>query len=49
MSVVASIHALSILSVHRSDDEHWEILHKFPGTNYGEENPSEITKKSLTT
>ena len=36
MSVNAPIHALSILSIHPSDEEHQEILDAFTGTNYGE-------------
>ena len=45
MSVIAPVHASSVPSVHLSDDEHQEILDEFPGTNYGEKNPSKITLK----
>ena len=44
-SVIAAVCALSIPSIHPSDDEHQEILDKFPGTNYGETSPSEIKAK----
>ena len=45
MSVIAPISASSVPSVHPSDAEHQEIPDKFPGTNYGEEFPSEIMVK----
>ena len=44
-SVIAPIHALSIPSVHLSDDECHEILDKVPSTNYGEKFPSRIMAK----
>ena len=34
MSVIALIHALSILSVHLPDNKHHEIPDEFPGANY---------------
>ena len=45
MSVIAPIHASSIPSIHPSDDEHQEILDKFPGTIYGEKTPSKFMAK----
>ena len=42
MSIIAPISALSIPSVHLSDDEHQEILEEFSHTNYGEKFPSQI-------
>ena len=45
MSVIAPISALSIPSIHPSDNEHQEIPDKFPGTNNGEKNPSKIMVK----
>ena len=44
-SVVAPIHASPILSVCPSNDECQEFLDEFPGTKYGEKNPSEIMVK----
>ena len=44
-SVVAPVCALPILSVKPSNDECQEFLDKFPSTNYGEKNLSEITTK----
>ena len=49
MSVVAPVHASSVPSVLPYDDERQEFPDGFPGTNYGEKNPSEIMAKSLTT
>ena len=49
MSVIAPIHALSVLSIHPSDDKHQEIWDDFPDANYGEKNPSEIMQESLMT
>ena len=40
----APVHALSIPSIHPSDDKHQEVLAEFPGTNYGR-NLSEIMAK----
>ena len=40
-----SISALPIESVHLSGEECQEFPDKFPGTNYGEKNPSEIMAK----
>ena len=45
MSVIAPIHASCILSIHLSGDECQEILDKFPSTNIGEKNLSEIMTK----
>ena len=45
MSVIASVCALPILSVQPYNDEHQEFPDKFPSTNYGEKNLSEITAK----
>ena len=45
MSVIAPIHALSIPSVHPSNDKCQEIPDEFPSTHYGETFPSEITVK----
>ena len=45
MSIIAPVHALSVLSVHLSEDEHQEFLDKFPSTYYGEKNPSKIIAK----
>ena len=44
-SVFAPIHASPILSVLPYDDEHQEFTDGFPGTKYGEKNPSEIMVK----
>ena len=44
-SVVAPVCALSIPSVHPYDDERWEFPDGFPGTHYGEKNPSKFTAK----
>ena len=45
MSVIAPISALPILSVHLTNRQ--EFPDKFPGTNYGENLPSEIMAKFL--
>ena len=45
MSVIAPLHALPIPSVNPSNDEHQEFLDGFPGTKYGEKNPSKIMVK----
>ena len=45
MSVIAPVHALSVLSILPYNDERQEFLDGFPGTNYGEKNLSEITVK----
>ena len=45
MSVFAPICALPVMSVHPYDDEHQEFPDGFPGTKYGEKNPSEIMVK----
>ena len=45
MSVIAPVCALPILSIHPSNDEHQEFPDGFPGTKYGEKNPSEIMVK----
>ena len=44
-SVVAPVSAPSIPSVLPYDDEHQEFQDGFPGTKYGEKNPSEIIAK----
>ena len=44
-SVIASICASSIPSIHLSDDKCQEILEEFPGTNYGGRHPSKILVK----
>ena len=44
-SVIAPVHASSILSVQTSDDKHQEILDKFPGTIFGEKILAEILAK----
>ena len=44
-SVFAPVHALPILSVLPYNDKHQEFLDGFPGTMYGEKNPSEIMVK----
>ena len=44
-SVISPIHALSILSIHPSDDECQEILDEFPGTIYWEKLPAGITAR----
>ena len=48
MSVVAPVSALSIPSIHLSDDEHQEIPEEIPCTSHGEKFPVEKTAKSLT-
>ena len=45
MSVIAPIQASSVPSILPSDDDYQEILDEFPGTNYGEKNPSKIMAK----
>ena len=45
MSVFTPVHALPILSVHPYDDKCQEFPDCFPGTKYGEKNPSEIMVK----
>ena len=45
MSVSALICALPMLSVHLTDNEHQEFPDKFPSTNYGDKNLSEIMAK----
>ena len=45
MSAIAPISALSILSVHPSEDEHQEIPDEFPSTNHGEKFLVEIMAK----
>ena len=45
MSVIAPIHAPSLLSDLPSDDTYQEILEEFPGTKYGEKYPFEIMIK----
>ena len=45
MSVIAPIHASSIPPVLPYDNEHQEFPDGFPGTNYGEKNPSNIMAK----
>ena len=44
-SVITPVHALSIPSIHPSDDKCQEILDKFPCINYGEKFLSDITVK----
>ena len=44
-SVIAPVHALPVLSVLPYDNERHEFLDGFPGTRYGEKNPSEIMAK----
>ena len=44
-SVNPPVHALPILSILPYDEEHQEFPDGFPGTNYGEKNPSEIMVK----
>ena len=46
-SVIAPIYAMSVLSVHPSDDKCQEIMDKFPSTNYGENFPVEIMAKIM--
>ena len=43
--VIAPISALSIPSIHPSDDECQEIPEEIPGTDYAEKYPVEITAK----
>ena len=45
MSVIAPISVSLIKSVSPTDDKHQEFLDEFPGTNYGEKNPSDIMAK----
>ena len=45
MSVIAPIHALSVLSINLSDNEHHKILEEFPGINYGKKFPVETMVK----
>ena len=47
MSVVVSISASSVLSIHPSDDEHQEITEEFLITNYGEKLPAKIAAKMM--
>ena len=44
-SVIAPVRALSVPSVLPYEDERQEFPDGFPGTHYGEKNPSEITAK----
>ena len=45
MSVIAPVCASPIPSIHPYNDEYQEFLDGFPGTKYGEKNPSEIMVK----
>ena len=45
MSAIAPVCALPIPSICPSNAEHQEFPDKFPGTKYGEKNPSKIMVK----
>ena len=49
MSAITPVHALSVSSIHLSDNKHQEIQDQFPSMNFGRKTHPKLQQKSLMT